>query len=355
MPGHPRSIDNKASCGCPHIKANEKRHHHLRLDPQEHIPTLSLLKRDCSGVSCLRSVCPQHPLGRLCMVSRVGMLGLFPIIVQQWMDPQAWKLHFTDPLELSCWQKTDWLNLNHRDLCDSAHSGWIGRNHQKEIGLWSVRALDYCRQDQCLSGIRRLRLTWGCSKLPLGMHVPLTSFSNLASTTGKGIYHFYLWCLVCSAAIPNFLQLFLKRLTIGKWIRTLNKYESLHLLKTPRLTAVVHRTSKAPPLWNLRYSVDTSEQICILTQLIIALENGVGSGKESIAWFADVVYDKTEERLLEGDSEQTWMGQSSVPLDMGEDPPATHNTKAKALMLWLAEFFPRSHPGEPEGARKTRW
>lgn len=180
IPGHPKYIYNKASYGCPHIKANEKRHGYLRLDPEEHVLTLFLINKTCSGMSFLRFVCPQHPMGRLYLVSRVCMLGLFPIIVRQWMEPQAWKLHFMGPLELSCWQKTDWLNLNHHDLCDSAHSGWIGRNHQKEIGLWSVKALDYCRQDQCLSGYRvsvwlgvALRFLWACM-----CHLLL--FSNLA-------------------------------------------------------------------------------------------------------------------------------------------------------------------------------
>lgn len=145
-------------------------------------------------MSFLRFVCPQHLLERLHLVSRVGLLGLFPIIVQQWMDPQAWKLHFMGPLELSCWQKTDWLNLNHYDLCDSAHSGWIGRNHQKEIGLWSVRALDYCRQGQCLSRTQHLCRTSVCSTASLGMHVPLTFFffSNLAIHNWQG-YTIYIY------------------------------------------------------------------------------------------------------------------------------------------------------------------
>lgn len=149
-------------------------------------------KQDCSAVSFLRVVCPQHLLGRLYLVSRVGMLGLFPIIVQQWMDPQAWKLHFMGPLELSCWQKTDWLNLNHHDLCDSAHSGWIGRNHQKEIGLWSVRALDYCRQGRCLSGTQHPCRTLLCSTFLWACMYHLLLFFQFSHPQLGSIYYLYL-------------------------------------------------------------------------------------------------------------------------------------------------------------------
>lgn len=135
------------------MKANERRHGHLRLDPQWHVLTLFLINRTALLWVFLEFV-SSASFGKI-------VFGL--IIVQQWMDPQAWKLHFMGPLELSCWQKTDWLNLNHHDLCDSAHSGWIGRNHQKEIGLWSVRALDYCRQGQCLSGTQHPCRTLLCS------------------------------------------------------------------------------------------------------------------------------------------------------------------------------------------------
>lgn len=53
---------------------------------------------------------------------------------------------------------------------------------------------------------------------------------------------------------------------MAKWIRTLNKYEA-YTCQRPQLTEVGHRTNRAPPLWDLQYSVDGSEQIGGLTQV----------------------------------------------------------------------------------------
>lgn len=72
---------------------------------------------------------------------------------------------------------------------------------------------------------------------------------------------------------------------MAKWIRTLNKYECLHLSEIPGW--LKHRTNRAPLLWNLQYSVDGSEPIGGLTQV----DNSFGEwAKESIAWFADVLF-----------------------------------------------------------------
>jgi hypothetical protein len=60
------------------LKANKSRHSHLRYILHERMPYIVLNEQGQAGMNFVIFSCPKHPLGGLCLVSRVDVLGLVP-------------------------------------------------------------------------------------------------------------------------------------------------------------------------------------------------------------------------------------------------------------------------------------